>query len=279
MTTIMKDPIDQGRARQARLSPKLPEPMRMPLATQEGALNVHRAALEAGGSLGTAIIDTAVRSSQHTKDDWNRILTAMSAVTLEVGNKIAAGQVPVQIVRKDGQNYAVDGRFTELMEASQPVLVKRQEAHDANVRRIASNLEAMDTQLNDALVCSDTKADPALRSDVRNHLRSSENPAAVAMEAARLGDMQFIQTVMTTSPALMGLTQADVDAVRDLAKRARKPELYAAREAGQQVMDTMIGLSKAIDQKRLSISGYQAADKRMADEALAALRKPKSKDE
>ena len=37
----------------------------------------------------------------------------------------------------------------------------------------------------------------------------------------------------------------------------------------------MVSLPKAIDQKRLSITAYQAADKRMADEALAALRKPK----
>lgn len=121
-----------------------------------------------------------------------------------VGNQIAAGQVPVQIVRKIGQNYAVDSRFTELMEASQLVLAIRQEVQDANVRRVAARLEAMDKQLDQALVSNDTKTDAALHSEVRNHLRSSENPAALAMEAARLGDMQFIQSVLTTSPTLMG---------------------------------------------------------------------------
>ncbi|MEO0566701.1 MAG: hypothetical protein AAF066_03145 [Pseudomonadota bacterium] len=274
MTTA---PIDQEKPRQARLSAQLPPTMRMPVGHQSEALNQHREALEKAGSFGTAIIDIATRSADHARDDWNRIDTTENTVKAEVGNKIKAGLVPVEIVRKDGQNFAVDGRFVELCDAAAPVLQRRMAAHGENMDRVITNMRSLEKQMDDALVCDQTKADAPLRSDIRSHIRQSDNPAATALEAARLGDKSFIATILGSSPALLGLTPADVDDVRDVAKRALSPDTYAAHQAGEKVLQSMMVLGKSLDEKRLSLSGYQMADKRMADEALAALRKPKAK--
>lgn len=257
-----------------RLMAQLPKPVAYPAGGDPLIMGKLADKFAAAGPNGQAIHDAGLQALERTKADFEAILETEGAVSTEQANLQKSGHSPVQLLRKDGQIFAVGQRFVELADTANPILAKRQDAFDASIRRVATLQENIQKKLDESVICAETGRDANLRQDVRSWLVSLGKKApTAAIEAARDGDMQVIHTVLTSSPRVLGLTQKDVEQVRDIAQRLRAPEDHAANEATNELLERIRMVSRRIGQKQASLQGYRSVDKALADDALKKLRK------
>ena len=77
-------------------------------------------------------------------------------------------------------------------------------------------------------------------------------------------DKTMVHVVLTSPPTLMGLKAADIEAVRNEARKSLNPELFKAHTEAGKVIERMIVASKAIYKKREKVASYRIADQQAA---------------
>ena len=266
--TAHKDPIDTQK-------PK-PRPYGMPkiMALPVGSEARHLVPMEMQSDLGRSSHEVSIRALERLENDFTSVTDAEKAVQAEELAANKAGRSAHRIVQKDGQFYAVGGKMTELADLSDKVLGKRQEAFDAEVRKVATMRENMETLMDQRLICKDTNADAPLRSDIRNHLKGlgHHKARAAVLTAAMNGELPTVHVALTSPMSLTGLKEADLKEVRDFARRSLAPDLYADHQASAKIFDRLIKTSKVLGQKRETMGVYRLKDQSEANAALTKLK-------
>lgn len=229
---------------------------------------------EGSGVVANSIMSTAKTALERAQADFAIIGESEVAVAAEQANLLKSGHAPVNIVRgPNGALYAVGGRFAELADLSGPLLEKRAAAFDESLTRAQQFRDRLQAEIDASLVFETTARDANLRQDIRNWLIGLGKDAGMAaINAARDGDLSIVHTVLTSPARVIGLSQKDIDMVRDFAGRKQHPTAVDARNEADEVLTIMRSVEKAIATKRNSLTGYKAADKARADDALKKLR-------
>lgn len=271
---MTKAPIDQDPPKGLRAA-KPPLPDRLSPTLEARHLVPLADTLAAGGPSGEAISTIAIRAMESFENTYGRVYDAMNAVNVEQAEMEQAGHPPARVIRTPEGLRAVGTKYAELADAADPLLAKEQDKIDAAIRSVASHRERMMKTMDDSLVCNKTATDAPLRQDMRAHLRGLGHHKAVhaAINAATKKDATTVHVVLTSPPALMGLEPADVEKVREEARKAFNPDLHKAHVESQKVIDRMIKASKANAAKKAKVASYRIMDQQAANDALAALRK------
>ncbi len=252
----------------------MPEPVKLSPVCEARHLVPFAEDMGAAGDVGNAIQDISIRALDRAWSTAEKVTAAENAVNVAQLALQKSGNGAAGLVQKDGKINAIPTAYAELASSAKPVLDKALETLDADIRKVASYQESLVKRMDEKLICANTKSDPQLRSDIRNHLKSlGKNKAKyAAVKAAMDGDLPTIHVILTGPSELMGLDATDVKTVRDTARKTLSPGIYKARETSDEILKRMTTASRGLGQKRDSIASYTLADQQAANDALSKLR-------
>ncbi|MEP5758068.1 MAG: hypothetical protein ABJ327_01915 [Litoreibacter sp.] len=230
--------------------------------------------LNAAGDLGVMIYQNVIRSLERAYVASNTVADAEQSVIeaqlmMEKNGASAAG-----LVQQKGKIHAIPTQWDELAQTAKPALDIEIDKMDRDIQAMARNQDAIVAKMDASLVCAHTRADPQLRSDIRNHFKAmgSHKAKGAAAKAAMDGDLPTIHTILTGPIQLMGLSSDDVELVRKYGRQKLSPALCRAHEIGAEALDVMVMSSRGLGQKREAIQTYRLKDQEAANNALSKVR-------